>query len=61
VFTGARPHQGIFGNGETALDALADWLENLQVRLKTGDENDKVANYARESLRASNRVSGNIP
>jgi hypothetical protein len=52
---GPDPHQGIFGNGETVLDALADWLETLKERLKTGDENDQIANYARERLQASNR------
>ncbi len=52
---GPDPHQGIFGNGETVMDALADWLENLRLRLKTVDEDDEVANYANETLRASNR------
>jgi len=52
---GPDPHRGIFGNGESPLDALGDWLENLRLRLKNVDKDDEVANYARESLRKSNR------
>jgi hypothetical protein len=52
---GPDPHQGIFGSGESPLDALSDWLENLRIRLKTLDEEDEVANYARDTLQTTNR------
>ena len=52
---GPDPHKGIFGSGESPLDALADWLENLRIRLKTLDEEDEVANYAWDTLQTTNR------
>ncbi|MDM1294589.1 hypothetical protein HX021_09825 [Sphingobacterium sp. N143] len=52
---GPDPHQGIFGSGDSPMDALGDWLANLRQRVTTTDPDDEVANYARDSLKISNR------
>ena len=52
---GPDPHQGIFGSGDSPMDALGDWLANLRQRVTTTDPDDEVANYARDRLKISNR------
>ena len=38
-------HEGIFGHGETAMEALNDWDRHLRDRIKTKDHEDGVAQY----------------
>lgn len=47
---GPNPAEGVFGCGKTAKDALVDWDNNLQERIKNADENDEVAAFARQHM-----------
>ena len=40
---GPDPEEGVFGCGQTPVEALKDWDKNLQERKTVTDKNDEVA------------------
>ena len=42
---GPDPEEGVFGCGQTPVEALKDWDKNLQQRMKVTEKNDEVALY----------------
>lgn len=50
---GPDPQEGVFGCGESPKAALMDWDKHLQERIAKHKENDPVATYIDETLRAS--------
>lgn len=46
-------HSGVVGRGETIDQAIAEWDKNLQDRIRHHSEEDELARYISETLRAS--------
>jgi len=44
---GSDPQAGIFGCGDTAIDAVEDWNKNLQDHLTSADENDELVKFVK--------------
>lgn len=42
---GPDPQQGVFGCGDSPQDAVKDWMDDLEERLKTSRPNDKMVQY----------------
>jgi hypothetical protein len=42
---GPDPQEGVFGCGQTPVEALKDWDQNFQQRKTVNDKNDEVALY----------------
>ena len=40
---GPDPQEGVFGCGDTPIEALKDWDKSLRQRMKDHDKNDEVA------------------
>jgi hypothetical protein len=45
--------KGIFGCGDTEHDAFLDWDKSYQLRVKSSNENDEMARYIKDTLKAS--------
>lgn len=43
--------QGVFGFGNTPIEALKDWDKNLEKKKKSNDADDEVAFYIQETLK----------
>lgn len=52
---GPNTTTGIFGCGISIAEALKDWERNLEKRIENITENDEVALYTIDVLKASNR------
>ncbi|GAA4786892.1 hypothetical protein GCM10023231_13760 [Olivibacter ginsenosidimutans] len=52
---GPNPQMGIFGCGISQEEALRNWQHNLKRRITDADDNDEVAQYIIEALKASNK------
>jgi hypothetical protein len=50
---GPNPKQAVIGRGDTVEQALADWNKQLQERIKNPGEDDEVALYICDTLKAS--------
>jgi hypothetical protein len=49
---GPDPTTGVFGSGDTPIDALKDWDKNLKIYEPKGGD-DEVAEYIKETLKTS--------
>jgi hypothetical protein len=47
--------KGIFACGLSPQEALKNWQRNLDQRIKNHSDNDEVANYVVDALKASNK------
>lgn len=52
---GPNLQEGIAGVGNTLNEALADWEQQLNMRIAAPRDDDEVAQYASELLTASNK------
>ena len=50
---GPDPQSGIFGCGKTPQEALEDWDVNLSDRIKYHTDDDEIARYIADTLKAS--------
>jgi hypothetical protein len=54
---GPDPQAGVFGCGDTPMEALSDWDANLQARLRSADPSDPVVKYVREVVDKSRSIT----
>lgn len=47
---GPDPVEGVFGCGDTPAEAVADWDETLQLRLKEAGADDPLVTYVKQVL-----------
>jgi hypothetical protein len=52
---GPDPQEGIFGCGDNADEAVADWEQNLRKRLQKASDDDELVQYVKDTLSASNK------
>jgi hypothetical protein len=45
--------KGVFGCGDTPDDAFLDWDKNYQLRVKSTNDNDEVAQYLKDVMKTS--------
>lgn len=53
VVLGPDPKEGVFGCGPTAEEALKEWDDHLKIRMGDHQEDDEVARYIMDTLKAS--------
>ena len=55
VVLGPDPQEGVFGCGHTVDEALKDWDAHVKDRIQHHEEDDDVARFIRETLKADVR------
>lgn len=50
---GPDPQEGVFGCGDTPIEALKDWDKNLQQRKEVTDKDDEVAAFIHRIINPS--------